>query len=295
MRLGFMNAPTKQHINQLRARWKTSDGSRLLAAVTELLTTRGARQALIDLVSGLPEAAEIPGYVDLRGIEFNGEIYELELNQVDLSFAHSQQGRSVADPFILLKRCHLRSSRFNQISTPLIVNVCRISQSELIGANLQKNMFHASEVAGCRFDNARLMRSDFVGCDLTDCRFNGADLTGANLMLTKCVNTDFREATLRGARFDDAFIATSTTFDKDGPFANPLTEEVMLLEVVTAALRLVNTQHPEYRHLKPILVRLREDLQGGKSEGGLEHLSDSLDELQREELAYLLGRAGRET
>jgi len=153
---------------QLRDRWLTRDGRRVLMLVLEAIQ---AGREWKNLLGGLPYVEEVANGLDLRGANLNGvSLSGSHLDEVDLSGASLLQ----AD----LSHCNMPGAKLRDAV---------LDRSDLQGAVLRW-----ADLRGAKLRNADLREADLraVRFDAADIR--RADLREANVLIRDLVRTEWK-------------------------------------------------------------------------------------------------------
>jgi uncharacterized protein YjbI with pentapeptide repeats len=281
---------------ELTARWKTEEGERLYQAALLALHNR-ERESLASICMQLPHAADVEGFIDLRGIVFSGEIYGADLSAIDFSYASVPKGSQ--DPFLLFKRCTLTGARLREIRSQLMVEVCSARGADFTASNLRKNGFRGCELQGARFDDANLRSANFYKVGLEDCSFTGANLANAMLDLANCSGTDFTGANLDSASLEDIVVSPTTRLPialSKNDAAQPLSDtEIHRISrnIVEAALTGIEDD-PDGREFEPWLRDVLNQFRNGGYPDVFASIDETFQEPQRTHLLDFLSRAARE-
>lgn len=173
----------KEKIEQLRHRWTTAKGKRLIKIVKE---SRCYLSPVIfrEKIKNLPGISdeEVQDGIDLRGIPLSGFDFRVSIQEDDEGFT---------EEIAILSNIHFE------------------------GAILKHCNFQEGKIHDCFFENAELMHSEFKNATLNNCNFQETDCTGIDLNGTKLINCNFTSATIKDLTAVTTIVDQKTTFGKE--------------------------------------------------------------------------------
>lgn len=173
---------TKEKIEQLRHRWTTARGKRLLRVI------KSSRYYLNPVifrgkVRNLPyiNDPELESGVDLRGADLSGFDFRTSVQENDDGFS---------EKIAILSNVHFE------------------------GATLKHCDFQEGKIHNCYFENATLIHSDFKNSSINNSAFSETDCTGIDLHGAKLVNCNFGGAIIKDVTLNSTLVDQKTTFGK---------------------------------------------------------------------------------
>ena len=164
---------------ELRARWKTPAGKRVVQALEQALRTGVDKRELSALIASLPRVGEVAPALDLRGVELPG--------------------------LIAIRPTDLSGTRFDSAALNWSFG----------GSVLRGAVFDGADGANVHFGGSDLTGSSFVGARLPGAVFLMANLSDANLTRIHMPSGQLKSAVCRNARFTSADLRMVWAADAD--------------------------------------------------------------------------------
>jgi hypothetical protein len=183
---------TKEKLEQLRHRWTTGKGKKLVKIIKE---SRCYLSPVLfrDKVKNFPfiNDNEVEDDIDLRGATLSGFDFRVPIQEDDEGFTEQ---------------------------------VAILSNIHFEGANIKHCNFEGGKIHSCNFEDADLSHAEFKNSSLNDCEFQDADCTSLNLRGAKLINCNFADANMKDIILDTTIVDQKTSFgkklksEKDGSF-----------------------------------------------------------------------------
>lgn len=173
---------SSQQLENLRNRWKTPKGKKLLKLVVSsrsFLSSDLFRKQAKNFPSINDE--EVKNSIDLRGVFLAGLDFRIPIQEADNGFSE---------------------------------NLALLSNIHFEGATLFHCNIEDGKVHDCNFEQTDLSHSNFLNSQVHNCNFQSADLTGVHVNSTKFINCNFENATLQDVIFSSSYIDEKTLFGK---------------------------------------------------------------------------------
>ncbi|MFA6552798.1 MAG: pentapeptide repeat-containing protein [Candidatus Paceibacterota bacterium] len=174
---------TKEKLDQLKRRWLTTRGKRLLRTVKNsrcYLNPVTFREKVRNL-PGINDH-ELEGCVDLRGADLCGFDFRTAVQENDDGFS---------EKIAILSNIHFE------------------------GATLKHCDFQEGKIHDCFFENANLEHSDFKNASINNSSFVDADCIGVDLHSAKLINCNFFGATIKDITLGATIVDQKTSFGKE--------------------------------------------------------------------------------
>lgn len=177
---------------QLKARWKTADGQKRLAAVLKAL---GLGQEWEAILVGFPYT-EGHNPRDLRGAYFaTADLTDANLTDADLTAADLREAVLIGTNFTDADLCVADLYKAN-LSRAVLVRA-NLSLTKLFKANLTETNFSKARLGGALLDQAKLIRTNLADADLSRASLNAAILNSPNLIGANLYGANLSGAILR--------------------------------------------------------------------------------------------------
>jgi uncharacterized protein YjbI with pentapeptide repeats len=173
---------TKEKLEQLRHRWTTTKGKKLVKIIKE---SRCYLSPVLyrSRVKSFPyiNDHEVEDDIDLRGASLAGFDFRVPIQEDDEGFTEQ---------------------------------VAIMSNIHFEGANLKHCNFEGGKIHSCNFEDSDLSHAEFKNSSLNDCAFQDADCTSLNLRGAKLINCNFSEASIKDIILDTTIVDQKTTFGR---------------------------------------------------------------------------------
>ncbi len=183
---------TKDKLEQLRHRWTTAKGKKLIKIIKEsrcYLSPVLYREKVKHF--HFINDHEVEDAIDLRGASLAGFDFRVPIQEDDDGFTEQ---------------------------------VAILSNIHFEGAILKHCNFEGGKIHACNFEDSDLSHAEFRNSNLNDCSFQGADCTSLNLRGAKLINCNFNDAGIKDILLDTTIVDQKTTFgshlksEKEGSF-----------------------------------------------------------------------------
>ncbi len=173
---------TKEKIEQLRHRWTTPHGKKILNQIKET-------KCYLSPVLFRKEVHHFPGInddevqdcIDLRGAPLSG--FDFRINIED-------------------------DEGYNE-------NIAVLSNIHFEGASLKSSVFQDAKIYNCSFEQAELDHAEFKNASLNECNFQESNCQAIDLRAAKLINCNFTDADIKDVVLDNTIVDEKTTFGKE--------------------------------------------------------------------------------
>jgi uncharacterized protein YjbI with pentapeptide repeats len=174
---------TKEKIEELRHRWTTPKGKKLIKIIKD---SRCYLSPVLfrEKVKSFPgiNDEELEDEIDLRGINLSGFDFRVPIQEDDGGFTE---------------------------------NIAILSNIHFEGAILKHCTFQDGKIHDCVFEHADLTHADFKNASLNVCGFQQANCTGMDLNGAKLIDCSFVEAIIKDITTSTTLVDQKSTFGKD--------------------------------------------------------------------------------
>ncbi|MFC1615699.1 pentapeptide repeat-containing protein [Patescibacteria group bacterium] len=171
---------TKEKIEQLRHRWTTTKGKKLIKTIK---TSRCYLSPVLfrEKVHNFPgiNDEEVKDDIDLRGAPLSGFDFRVAVVEDDDGFTE---------------------------------NIAILSNIHFEGAILKSCNFQDAKLYDCYFERAEIEHAEFKNATLNNCQFQESECTGINLQSSKLINCSFDDCTIKDVVLDHTIIDEKTSF-----------------------------------------------------------------------------------
>ena len=174
---------TKEKLEELRHRWTTAKGKKLIKIVKEsrCYLSPVLFRKKVKSFPGIKDE-EVSDGIDLRGISLAGFDFRVPIQEDDEGFT---------EEIAILSSIHFE------------------------GAILKHCNFEEGKIHNCFFEDADLNHATFKNATLNTCNFHQSDCTGMDIHGAKLINCNFADANIKDITTAATIVDQKTTFGKE--------------------------------------------------------------------------------